>query len=96
MSIGRRLLSIFDDSTKVYRTYTMPIPEEEIKKAGLQTISFHAGTKSSPVDRLPGENHDDFELKNVRMILSNGTQIPPINAKPQKNGEWETTGTQKR
>ncbi|ABV63795.1 metallophosphoesterase [Bacillus pumilus] len=84
--IGKRLLSIFDDSTKVYRTYTMPIPEAEMKKAGLQTISFHAGTKSSPVDRLPGENHDDFELKNVRMILSNGTQIPPINAMPQK--EW--------
>lgn len=63
VSIGKHLLSIFDDSTKVYRTYTMPIPEAEMKKAGLQSISFYAGTKTSPVDRLPGENHDDFELK---------------------------------
>ncbi|MFB8735867.1 hypothetical protein ACEQPO_25950 [Bacillus sp. SL00103] len=59
----------------MYRTYTMPIPEAEMKKAGLQTISFHAGTKSSQLIRRL-ENHDDFELKNVRMILSNGTQIP--------------------
>lgn len=32
VSIGKHLLSIFDDSTKVYRTYTMPIPEAEMKK----------------------------------------------------------------
>lgn len=87
VSIGKRLLSVFDDSTKVYRTYTMQIPEAEMKKTGVQTISFHAGTKSSPFDRLPGENHDDFELKNVRLILSNGTQILPLYGDPQK--EWK-------
>ncbi|WP_353856673.1 metallophosphoesterase [Bacillus sp. Bos-x628] len=87
VSIGKHLLSIFDDSTKVYRTYTMPIPEAELKTSGLQTISFHAGTKSSPFDRLSGENHDDFELKNVRLILSNGKQIHPIDREQQK--EWK-------
>ena len=51
VSIGKHLLSIFDDSTKVYRTYTMPIPEAEMNQSGSQTISIHAGTKSS---RLTG------------------------------------------
>ncbi|MDM5299564.1 metallophosphoesterase [Bacillus pumilus] len=87
VSIGKHLLSIFDDSTKVYRTYTMPIPEAKLNKTDVQTISFHAGTKSSPFDHLKGENHDDFELKNVRLILSNGTHIYPQNRKPQK--EWK-------
>ncbi|MED4560490.1 metallophosphoesterase [Bacillus altitudinis] len=87
VSIGKHLLSIFDDSTKVYRTYTIPIPEKHLEKAGPQTISFHAGTKSSPFDRFPGENHDDFELKNVQMILSNGTQILPLNA--SQHEEWK-------
>ncbi|MGE6630176.1 metallophosphoesterase [Bacillus sp. NPDC077027] len=82
--IGKRLLSIFDDSTKVYRTYTIPIPEAEIKKNETQVISIHAGTKSSPFDRFPGENHDDFDLKNVRLVLVNGKQILPQNAEKEK------------
>ncbi|MFS0655198.1 metallophosphoesterase [Bacillus sp. 179-C3.3 HS] len=87
VSVGKHLLSVFDDSTKVYRTYTMPIPETMLKKSGVQTISFHAGTKTSTLDRLSGENHDDFDLKNVRMILSNGTHIFPLHSEPQK--EWK-------
>ncbi len=46
VSIGKHLLSIFDDSTKVYRTYTMPIPEAEMKK------------DRSPIDLLPCWNEE--------------------------------------
>lgn len=74
VTMGDEILHIFDDTINNYTTLTVPVPAEKLQ-AGDNTISIRAGTKVSPFDEDSPENRDDFNAKNVRLVLADGTTI---------------------
>src|SRR5690606_19085488 len=57
-----------------YTTLIIPIEPDRFTP-GDNTISVRAGTKVSPFDLESEENRDDFYMKNIRLILADGTII---------------------
>ncbi|PUB12928.1 lamin tail domain-containing protein [Paenisporosarcina sp. OV554] len=75
VTIGDETLHIFDDTINTYTTLTIPIDPNQFSQ-GLDTkISIRAGTKVSPFDTNSEENRDDFYVKNVRLVLEDGTTL---------------------
>lgn len=68
------VLRIFDDWIDTYTTITVPVDPDTLK-AGENTISIHAGNKASPFQLESPENRDDFDAKNVRLVLGDGTVL---------------------
>ncbi|MGG3925270.1 metallophosphoesterase [Metabacillus fastidiosus] len=75
VTIGTKVLKTFDDTVKSYKTISVPVPANELKIGANNKISIRSGTKVSPFDDSPEENRDDFSIKNIRLILSDGTVI---------------------
>lgn len=50
------------------------IPVEQIR-SGSNTISIIAGSQYAPYDGGPHENLDDFDVRNVRLLLADGTVL---------------------
>ncbi len=69
------ILYTFMDPITTYTTLTFPISSAALKKGTDNVIYIRAGSKSSPFDPRPEENKDDFEVKNVRLLLADGTEI---------------------
>ncbi|NBD24450.1 lamin tail domain-containing protein, partial [Paenibacillus glycinis] len=74
VTIGKEILYTFMDPINSYQTLSVPIDAKRLKE-GANVISIRAGTKSSPFDDRPEENKDDFSVKNVRLVLADGTVI---------------------
>lgn len=74
VTMGDEILEIFDDTINTYTTLTVPISEDKLK-IGKNVISIRSGNKVSPFDEESTENRDDFNVKNVRLVLSDGTTI---------------------
>ncbi|SDD64912.1 LPXTG-motif cell wall anchor domain-containing protein [Terribacillus halophilus] len=68
------VLHIFDDWIDTYTTITVPVDPDTLK-AGENTISIHSGNKASPFQLESPENRDDFDAKNVRLVLGDGTVL---------------------
>ncbi|PAF37937.1 hypothetical protein CHH69_09440 [Terribacillus saccharophilus] len=68
------VLRIFDDWIDTYTTITVPVDPDTLKE-GQNTISIHAGNKASPFQLESPENRDDFDAKNVRLVLGDGTVL---------------------
>ncbi|PAE15913.1 hypothetical protein CHH91_12005 [Virgibacillus sp. 7505] len=68
------VLRIFDDWIDTYTTITVPVDPDTLKE-GKNTISIHAGNKASPFQLESPENRDDFDAKNVRLVLGDGTVL---------------------
>lgn len=81
VTMGNRVLKIFDDTMKSYQTIAVSIPADKLKIGQDNKISIRSGTKVSPFDHHSEENRDDFIIKNVRLILSDGTVIRDLNGK---------------
>ncbi|MDR9854791.1 S-layer homology domain-containing protein [Paenibacillus sp. VCA1] len=80
----KTILYTFMDPITTYTTLSFPIGAERLK-AGDNVIYIRAGSKSSPFDKRPEENKDDFEVKNVRLLLADGTEIwDPAYAEKEK------------
>lgn len=75
ITIGNKVLRIFDDTINDYATLTIPIDPKYFEKGKETKISIRSGTKVSPFDTTSEENRDDFFVKNIRLILSDGTVI---------------------
>ncbi|WP_052659534.1 lamin tail domain-containing protein [Bacillus alveayuensis] len=75
VTMGEEILRIFDDTINDYTTITVPIPADKLESNKGTTISIRSGTKVSPFDETSEENRDDFYVKNVRLVLSDGTVI---------------------
>ncbi len=81
--MGDKVLKIFDDTTHRYRTYSVPLPEPLLQKGKQQQrITIRSGSKVSPFDTA--ENRDDFLVKNVRLVLSDGTVLRDSRILPNK------------
>lgn len=73
VTIGEDILHIFDDTINFYETLTVPIDPSRIEADGTTEISIRSGTKVSPFDETSEENRDDFYVKNIRLVLHDGT-----------------------
>ncbi|WNS81253.1 lamin tail domain-containing protein [Domibacillus sp. DTU_2020_1001157_1_SI_ALB_TIR_016] len=75
VTIGDETLHIFDDTINTYETITLPVDPSQFKQGEGTTMSIRAGTKVSPFDMNSEENRDDFYVKNVRLVLEDGTTL---------------------
>ncbi|WP_248929574.1 S-layer homology domain-containing protein [Paenibacillus hamazuiensis] len=74
VTIGQEILYTFDDTINDFVTLTVPIQADRLKN-GSNVISIRAGTKASPFDDRKEENKDDFDVRNVRLVLADGTEL---------------------
>ncbi|MGG4129185.1 S-layer homology domain-containing protein [Paenibacillus illinoisensis] len=78
------ILYTFMNPITSYTTLSFPIDSERLLQ-GDNVIYIRAGSKTSPFDQRPEENKDDFEVKNVRLLLADGTEIwDPAYAEKEK------------
>lgn len=75
ITIGDETLRIFDDTINEYTTLTVPVDPKYFEKGKDTTLSIRSGTKVSPFDPESEENRDDFYVKNIRLILRDGTVV---------------------
>lgn len=71
----KTILYTFMDPITSYTTLSFPIEASRLQLGEENTIYIRAGSKSSPFDDRVEENKDDFEIKNVRLLLADGTEI---------------------
>lgn len=75
ITMGKEVLYVMDqDWLTEWKTFTIPIEPERLS-VGDTTITVRSGNKASPFELWSRENRDDFELRNVRLILGDGTVI---------------------
>ena len=94
------ILYTFMDPIPSYTTVSFPIPADLLTIGSDNVIYIRAGSKSSPFDERPEENKDDFEIKNVRLLLADGTELrDPLYAEREKEikmgdsaGKFESLG----
>ncbi|WP_121639194.1 lamin tail domain-containing protein [Virgibacillus sp. Bac330] len=85
VTMGDEILHIFDDTHTKFTTITVPVSADKLKQ-GENTISIRAGNKVGPFDATSQENRDDFTIKNIRLVLSDGTTIyDPAYSKPNQD-----------
>ncbi|OMF22065.1 hypothetical protein BK133_27285 [Paenibacillus sp. FSL H8-0548] len=70
----KEILHTFLDPIPSWSTLSIPISADRLK-LGENVLSIYAGSKSGPFDDRPEENKDDFEVRNVRLVLADGTEI---------------------
>ncbi|UOQ86737.1 lamin tail domain-containing protein [Gracilibacillus salinarum] len=78
VTIGDQVITIFDDWIAQWETITVPIDPSHFE-VGDNTITIRAGNKASPWEGDPGENRDDYNLRNVRLVLADGTVLTDAN-----------------
>ncbi|MGO4541727.1 S-layer homology domain-containing protein [Paenibacillus sp. 2TAB19] len=74
VTMGEEILYTFMDPINTYTTLNYLIASDRLK-LGDNKIAIRAGTKTGPFDNRPEENKDDFKVRNVRLVLSDGTVI---------------------
>ncbi|WP_080792172.1 metallophosphoesterase [Corynebacterium pacaense] len=86
---GEELL-IFDEGTyERIETVSTAVPLYRINADGTLTVSVYAGTKAAPaID--PDENNDDFQIRNLRLILPDGRTLTPAGVGNQQ--DWLKMG----
>ncbi|MFC0273316.1 metallophosphoesterase [Metabacillus herbersteinensis] len=70
-----KVLQLLDNRIKKYKSISVPIPANTLSAKDYPRISIVSGTKVSPFDTTSEENHDEFTVKNVRLVLSDGTVL---------------------
>ncbi|WP_083711522.1 metallophosphoesterase [Domibacillus epiphyticus] len=75
VTIDDKTLHMFDDTINAYTTMTVPVDPSQFTKDKETKISIRAGTKVSPFDTNSEENRDDFYVKNIRLVLEDGTTL---------------------
>ena len=79
VTMGDKVLDIYNYRITQYKTLSVPIAASEIQKGKTTTLSLRAGTKMSPFDEASTENRDDFTIRNVRLVIEDGTIIYDLN-----------------
>lgn len=75
ITIGDDILHIFHDKITQFTTLKVPVDPRYFIKGKKLSIAIRSGTKKSPFDQGSVDNRDDFIVKNIRLILSDGTVI---------------------
>lgn len=75
VTMGEEVLYLMDkDWLTQWKTFSIPIEPDRLS-LGDNTITVRSGNKASPFDLDSTENRDDYDLKNVRLVLSDGTVL---------------------
>lgn len=75
VTMGEEVLYLMDDDWLTqWKTFSIPIAPERLP-VGETVITVRSGNKASPFDLDSAENRDDYDLKNVRLVLADGTII---------------------
>ncbi|MCD7034293.1 lamin tail domain-containing protein [Metabacillus sp. GX 13764] len=74
VTMGDEVLHIFDDFIADWQTITVPIDPNKLQ-LGNNVFTIRSGDKVSPFITEKTENRDDYKVKNVRLVLSDGTTI---------------------
>ncbi|WP_411334562.1 lamin tail domain-containing protein [Metabacillus indicus] len=84
VTMGEDILYLMDkDWLTDWKTYTVPIDPERIQ-TGENILTVRSGNKASPFDLESEENRDDYTIRNVRLVLSDGTVLRPDNFADEK------------
>ncbi|MFC4099099.1 S-layer homology domain-containing protein [Paenibacillus xanthanilyticus] len=84
VTTGKEILYTFMDPINTWTTLTYPIDASRLHE-GANEIAVRAATKSGPFDDREEENKDDFKIRNVRLVLADGTVIyDPKYNKPEE------------
>ena len=74
-AIGSDVLGIFNDGTYgEWKTYAYDVDPAYFTKGQTTTIDIHAGNKSNVLVH-DAENNDDFVVRNIRLVLPDGTTL---------------------
>ena len=74
-AIGSDVLGIFNDGTySEWKTYAYDVDPAYFTKGQTTTIDIHAGNKSNVLVH-DAENNDDFVVRNIRLVLPDGTTL---------------------
>ncbi|MFD0865179.1 lamin tail domain-containing protein [Tessaracoccus lubricantis] len=75
--VDGEVLRIFDDNVQGYwDTISVPVDEKYLTQGEPLTVGIWAGTKKAPEIDL-NENNDDFEVRDVRLVLPDGRTLRP-------------------
>ena len=74
VTMGDEILRIVDDGIPQWKTITVPIEPDRLKE-GSNVFTMRSGDKATPFPTGNGENRDDYSLRNVRLVLADGTVI---------------------
>ncbi|MGP4041812.1 lamin tail domain-containing protein [Gracilibacillus sp. D59] len=95
VTIGNEVIDIFDDWMAQWETITVPVDPNHLS-IGENTITIRAGNKANPWEGDPGENRDDYNLRNVRLVLADGTILTdPNHENPDNVLDMGDDGTQR-
>ncbi|MGM9988321.1 MAG: metallophosphoesterase [Bacillaceae bacterium] len=75
VTIGNEVLDYMDDTIKSYVTKTIHVPSSLINQGEDLEIDIRSGNKFSPFQDIDQGVRDGFYVKNVRLILSDGTTL---------------------
>ncbi len=95
VTMGEDILFLMDkDWLSHWKTFTIPIEADRLK-LGENVLTVRAGNKASPfqIDE-DEENRDDYNLRNVRLILADGTVLrDPAKSNPAQVFDMGDDGT---
>jgi Calcineurin-like phosphoesterase/Lamin Tail Domain len=94
VTMGEDILTIFDDPINDWDTLTVPVHPDRLQ-LGENIITVRAGNKASPFQLDESEeNRDDFNIRNARLVLPDGTVIvDPAHSDPAKSYDMGDDGT---
>ncbi|WP_183040979.1 lamin tail domain-containing protein [Salipaludibacillus neizhouensis] len=94
VTMDEDILHVFDKTMSDWTLITIPIEAGRLQ-LGENTITVRAGNKSSPFELdIVEENRDDFNLRNVRLVLSDGTILTdPVKSDPNQTFDMGDDGT---
>ncbi|MCG7410153.1 S-layer homology domain-containing protein [Paenibacillus sp. ACRRX] len=90
------IIHVFDDSINGWTTLTVPIDADKLSYGNAVPITIRAGSKAGTFDE--SDNLDDFNIRNIRLVLADGTIIRDANYKDSTK-EWDigdSTGMKKQ
>ncbi|WP_078381799.1 lamin tail domain-containing protein [Sutcliffiella halmapala] len=93
VTMGDNILHIFDDWIAEWQTITVPIDPDRLE-LGDNIITIRSGNKASPFDLDSPDNRDDYNLRNVRLVLADGTVLrDPVKNNPSQVFDMGDDGT---
>ncbi|MCM3766380.1 lamin tail domain-containing protein [Neobacillus niacini] len=94
VTMGDDIIRIFDDTITNWDTITVPIDADRLR-IGENVITIRSGNKASPFQLEESEeNRDDFDIRNVRLVLADGTILrDPVKNNPTKVYDMGDDGT---
>ncbi|MDQ0232157.1 lamin tail domain-containing protein [Metabacillus malikii] len=95
VTMGEDILYLMDKDTLAgWKTFTIPVDADRLN-LGENTLTVRAGNKASPFQLEESEeNRDDYSIRNIRLILADGTVLrDPAKNDPAKVFDMGDDGT---